>query len=290
MPEGNLVRMQKHALECDPVPVWFLKRLIQGEVAILVITYDRISAGCKMDANLVSPASLQFCFKQCIVTVTPHKVEYSVRRLPVRLDANAPLPIRCRVFKQWQFDMLPRVLPFPMHKSKVAFVQFTFANLFMEAGQGGALLGQEQHTGSFAVQAMHKFQEFGLRPGCPQLLDHAITDAGSAMHRHPCRLVDYEEMRVFQQNPEFGTGNGLICLFSNAYRRDADDIPLLEAVSLVDPSFVDPHLAGPQYAVDMAFRYAFTDAQKEIIDALIRFVFGNSDHPDLSGYRGGLFN
>ena len=100
----------------------------------------------------------------------------------------------------------------------------------------------------------------------------------AAVHGHAGRLVDDKQVRVLMDDPEFGAGYGRrMCPFGDADRWNTHQVALDQAVQLVDAALVDAHLARPQDAVNVAFRYTFTDAQQVVIDALSGFFFGDRD-------------
>jgi hypothetical protein len=49
----------------------------------------------------------------------------------------------------------------------------------------------------------------------------------------------------------------------------------LQAVQLIDTSFVHPHFAGAEDAVDMAFGYTLADTQQVVVDALSSFFLSD---------------
>ena len=72
-------------------------------------------------------------------------------------------------------------------------------------------------------------------------------------------LVDDQQMTVFKKYGEFSAGNMYRAPLGKAHGRDANGIPLDQAVGLRYASFVDPDLPGPQHLIDMAFGNPFAN-------------------------------
>ena len=108
---------------------------------------------------------------------------------------------------------------------------------------------------------MHQFKITRFGAGAADLLDHAEADAAAAVHRHACRFVDYQHGIVFIHNLKFACRCGAAfrrpLFFGNAYRRNAQHIALGQAVGAFAAFFVEPHFAGADDALDVAFGHTF---------------------------------
>jgi len=56
---------------------------------------------------------------------------------------------------------------------------------------------------NFPIEAMHQFQEFRLRAGCPQRFDHAEAHATATMNRYAGGLVHRDECRILEDDGKF---------------------------------------------------------------------------------------
>ena len=152
--------------------------------------------------------------------------------------------------------MLARILPVTRHEHQIALVGDAVAHLFVQIRQRGTFLCQQQQAGRVAVQAVHQFQELGVGARGAQLLDHAERHARAAMHGHAGRLVDDEQLRIFEDDLEFGGRRARGRLFGHAHGWNAHHVAGGETVQLIDTAFINPHFSRSQDPVDVAFRHS----------------------------------
>jgi hypothetical protein len=76
---------------------------------------------------------------------------------------------------------------------------------------------------------------------------------------------------------EFGAGTALSAPFPRCGSAECAPGRRVQAVQLVDAALVDPHFAGAQDAVNVAFWYTFADTQQVVVDALSGFFFSDRD-------------
>ena len=160
--------------------------------------------------------------------------------------------------------------PLAFDQRQIGFAGFTVAELVLQAREGAAFFGHQQHTRGVAVQAVHQLQHARTGSGLAQLLNHAKAHAAAAMHRHTGRFVDGQHLFVFKQNGEFtarghrriGRGGG------HPHRRHAHQITGLHPGVGTGAAFVDPHLTGSDDAVHMGFGHTLQVAQQKIVQAL----------------------
>ena len=229
-----------------------------------------------MHADLVRAAGLELGFEQGEILPLALQVENRVRLLAARLHHHAALAVRGGELVQRQLDVLALVDPVAVDGGQVALVGQAVAHLRVQVGQGRALLGDQEQARGLAVEAVHQFQELGLRTRRAQLLDHAIGHARAAVHGHAGRLVDDEQVRILEHDGEFRSRRGLGTGFlGQADRRNPHHVALAQAVHLVDAALVHPDFARAQDAVNMALGYAFADTQQEIVNSLTSFFFGD---------------
>ena len=129
---------------------------------------------------------------------------------------------------------------------------------------------------------MGQFQKSRIRALAPQLLDHTIADATTAVNRQARRFV-HDQQRVVlphyrQRTP--GRNRHSLARFGKAQRRDAYLVADLQAVGLGHPATVDPQLPAAQDAVDVALWHALQAAHEVIVDALPGRPFVDSFIPD----------
>ena len=119
------------------------------------------------------------------------------------------------------------------------------------------------------------------------------------MNRHASRLVDGQQMLVFQQHRKITrrheAGRALLHrlrlverLLRHAHRRHAQHIAQLKPGISLDTPLVDAHLAGTDHAVDMGFGNAFKVAHQKIVHALAIGVFVDANGLNLRQMRIGF--
>ena len=152
-------------------------------------------------------------------------------------------------------DLQPRG-PRAGHQRGVGLASLAGAELLLKRGQRAALLGDEQQAGGLAVETVHQFQEPGLRPRTPQLLDHAEAHAAAAVHRHPGRLVDHQQVLILEHDGELARRRRrLVAALGHAHRRQPQLVAGQPGVGR-RPAAVHPHLAAADDAVDMRLGHA----------------------------------
>ena len=133
---------------------------------------------------------------------------------------------------------------------------------------------------------MDEFEITRFGTGAADLFDDAEAHAAAAVDGNAGRFVDDQKRIVFVNDVKFARGRALNAVFrrplffGGAYRRNADGIACLNAVVGFAAFFVQPHFAGADDAVDMAFRDAFEDFYQIVIKALAFLVFGNGNQAD----------
>jgi hypothetical protein len=216
--EGDPVSVQEHALEGAARVVCLLKLLVQGKIAVFLVTCNREAARGQVHADLVRAPGLELGFQQGKAFPLAQQVEHGMRFLAAGLHHHAALAVRSRVFMQRQLDVLARIGPVAAHQGQVALVGTAFAHLLVQVGEGRTFLGQQQQARGFAVEAVHQFQELGLRPRRAQLLDDAIRHARAAMHGNAGRLVDDEQVAVLVDDGNSAPGTGALPAAFSAVR------------------------------------------------------------------------
>ena len=164
-----------------------------------------------VNADLMRAAGLQLRLDPRVLRPAFDQIEHRMRRQTVFLHAHAALAVRGHVLVQrllHRTAAAPVARPVAVHDRVVALVDVVLANLLVQVDERGALLGEHQHAGGLAVQPMHQFQEFRVRPRVAQLLDHAERHAAAAVHGDAGRFVDDDQVVVFENDREFGAGTG----------------------------------------------------------------------------------
>ena len=159
--------------------------------------------------------------------------------------------------------------------------------------QRAAFFCQHQQAGGFLVQTMHEFEEFELRIGRAQLLNHAKRHARAAMYRQSGGFIHDQQRVILKNDGQFvcavrgydGRGG-----LAHAHGRNAHHIAGLQFVIHINSSFVHAHFAFAHHAIDPGFGHAFAHAQQKVVNPLSGFVFGygvqtHADGGILSGAR-----
>ena len=163
----------------------------------------------------------------------------------------------------------------PDDEGGVMFLDRTFAKECVRTHEGRALARDEQASARVAIEPVHELERL-VRPQCPQRLDDAEGEPGSAVDGKARGLVQHEEPGIFvhdgvAHDGEQGVGNTRRPGLDRrrvAQRRQPDFVFGREPVVSLLALAVDPDLAAPQQAVDPAAGHALELAQQEIVEAL----------------------
>ena len=114
------------------------------------------------------------------------------------------------------------------------------------------------------------------------------------MHGHAGRLVDGDELVVFQQHRKFPRWCGAFGLlgdfFGNPHGRHAHQIPCFDSGIGARAALVHAHFSTADDAVNQCFRNAFELAYQKVVQALTGiFRIDFNDAYCRCGYWGGLF-
>ena len=282
--------MQEHAFE----PL-FLQASVQVEVAIFVVARNRVPLAGQVHADLVRAPGLdghlqqahgrqpqQGLGRQRAANAHQRDGAHAVRIIG-RGHPHAAFAVGLQVFVQRQINHLVVGRPGALDQGQVGLAGLALAELVLQMRQRRALLGHQQDTGCLAVEPMHKFQKTALRPRLAQLLDDAKTHTRATMHGHTGRLVDGDQVLVFQQAGEIPGWRRPIGLFGdffgNAHGRDADDIAGRNAGFRTDAPFVDAHLSTADDAIDMGLGNALEMAYEKVVQPLSGRIVIDFDQP-----------
>ena len=193
-----------------------MQRLVQVEIAVFVITGNRMTFVCQVHADLMRAAGFDGDFKQGKRragrrrTGRNGRLELDQRdrahavRVVVGHHLDASFAAVGQVLVQRLVDHPVLGWPVATDQRQIHLVGFTLAELLLQQLQRHAAFGNQQNAAGFAVQAVHQLQKVSLGPGHAQLLDHAKAHAAAAMHGHTRRFVDGQQKVVFKKNRKFG--------------------------------------------------------------------------------------
>ena len=128
----------------------------------------------------------------------------------------------------------------------------------MQATQGAALFGNQQHAGGIAVETVYQLEEASVRTQSTKPLDDAKAEATATVHCHARGLVQHDHRLVFEQdlalqtldNPQISRRQFIF--FGNADRGHPYHVTRAEFVLRFDALFVYPHFAFAKDAIDQA--------------------------------------
>src|SRR5712692_398975 len=265
MVEYQFGRVQEHALE-PLLP----ELAVELEPSVFVVPCYREPQVGELDPNLMSTSGQELRRKQGVIAEKPLSSEYGLGFAAFSMHADPPLAGAGQIFLEWQADATPVLLPDALYERKVMFADLSFAKRRVQRSQRRALLGEDEQTGSFPVEAVRELQEFQLRPGGAKLLDDPEAHPASTMDCEPSGLV-HDEERVVLEDDRRQRGRSRHQRSSTdrrAQRGNPDSVTRPQAIGRVHASAVHPDLTGAQDAVDMAARHALADAQQEVVHAL----------------------
>ncbi len=148
-------------------------------------------------------------------------------------------------------------------------VAAALAQLVLQRDQRRALLRDQQQPGGLLVEPVHQLQELRARPRLPQLLDHPGADAAAAMHRDSGRLVDRDQPIILEHDRELARRcRGRLAPVGDPHRRNAHLVAQRQPGVGAGAALVDPHLTGPDDAVDVRLGYALEQLDEEVVQAL----------------------
>jgi hypothetical protein len=94
------------------------------------------------------------------------------------------------------------------------------------------------------------------------------------VHRHPGGFVEHQQITILEKNAGFNASTDVIeGKFDTLTLSDTDwwktnHITGIQTILSFDPTTIATHLAGPQYAINVAFRNTLEAGEEEVIDAL----------------------
>ena len=204
--------------------------------------------------------------------------------LAVFADTHHFFALCAGVFEQGELDVEAVVRQPADTQCEIDFFRMVVADGFVQFHQGAAFFGYHQKAAGVFVEAVDEFEITRFGTGAADLFDDAEAHAAAAVDGNAGRFVDDQKRIVFVNDVKFACRRGLAfrrpLFFGDAYRRNADGIACLNAVVGFAAFFVQPHFAGADDAVDMAFRDAFEDFYQIVIKALAFLVFGNGNQAD----------
>ncbi len=185
--------MQEHALESQ-----FRQSLVGVEVAVFVVTGDRITDVGQMDPYLMRSSRLELCVQKAIAGKIADQPEYRVGLLALFVSDHPALPGRGDVLVQCDLHIALGILPFPEDQRQVMLAYGAFAQLCMQSGQGSALLRQDQNARRIAIQPVHQLQEAQTRASGAQLLNDPARYSAAAVHGNAAGFVDHQQIFVLE--------------------------------------------------------------------------------------------
>ena len=179
-----------------------------------------------------------------------------VRHLAIVIHRHTPFTVGQQMFLQRRLDRAFRVAPVAAPQRKVNLLPMPFAKLLVQRHQRRALFGEHQHAGGIAVEPVHQFEKFCVRPCRAQLFNRAEANAAATMHRQPGRLVNNQQRRVLIQNIKlhahakfWGIRRRLL---SKPDRRHPHPVTALNTISGPNTTLIHPHFTTTQNPVDVA--------------------------------------
>ena len=161
------------------------------------------------------------------------------------------------------------------HQRGVGLASLAGTELLLKCGQRAALLGDEQQAGGLAVEAVHQFQEPGLRPRTPQLLDHAEAHAAAAVNRHAGRLVDHQQVLVLEHDRELTRRRRRLVAARPPHRRQTQLVADRQPRVGRRPAAVHAHLAAADDPVDVGLGHALERLDEVVVQPLAGAVLGD---------------
>ncbi len=195
----------------------------------------------------------QGCFGELTGNAKP-----GFRRLAIGTDPHDPLAGLQIILAQRRIDHLDVGLPLATHQCQVLFAHGLDPQLLVQAAQGAALLGDQQHTGGVAIETMHQFQKTGFRAQGAQPFDDPEAQPAAAVNGHAGRLVEHDHGVVFKQDLALQTldtakvGRGQFILFGDPHGRNPYLVAGAEFVLRFDALFVDAYFPLAKDAIDQA--------------------------------------
>src|ERR1700693_2848534 len=170
MREGESARVQEH-----PLQALLGKRLVPGEIAVLLVAGERESEMRQVYPDLVRPSGMKLGFEQTHGRVDvgpyPAAIEHRFRGLPAGLfDPHSALAGTGQVFGQRQRHLPLGIAPLALDQYLVALVDAAFAKRGMKPDQSGSLFGDQQNSRGVAVEAVDKLQKLRRRSRRAHLL------------------------------------------------------------------------------------------------------------------------
>ena len=180
---------------------------------------------------------------------------------------------------QVQAHALLTVGPPALDQHRVVFFDPSFAQFGVQRGERAALLCQQQHARSIAVEAMHEFEKARLRPLRAQLFDDAEAYSAASVDCQAGRFVKGEQAGVLEQDGAFKCRirgrRRARSAFGHPHGRNAQLVAASHTVVGLGPPAVDANFAAAQYAIDVTFGHAFEQLHQIIVDPLSAGLFAD---------------
>ena len=182
------------------------------------------------------------------------------------------------------------------HQRPIDFARRPRAERAGEMRSRKARLGDQQAARGLAIDAVHEARLLAL--GIAHHLEHLVDvprHARAALHGKAGRLVEDEDVVVFVDRHLLQRLERLLRRVRELaddlrrielQRRDADALPLLEAVLAVDALAVDAEFAFADDALDMGERQAGEARLEEAVDTHVVLVRRHLDGLDLGRQQG----
>ncbi len=265
---------------------------VQIEVPVLGVAGDRESRVREMHANLVRSTGGGLGLDQREIADLRQRETRQARDAgdrfePILVDRDAPIAVRGLVTPQRERQRARAQRTSAGDDRAVSFAGIAFAQLRVQRHQRRAAFRHQQHAGGFPVEAVHEFEEAGLRAQRAQLLDDAAGDAAAAVHGDRSRFVDRDQVVVLQKDRQAlrelraGTAYGIVGTgiggplrpgLARGDRRNPEPIACLEPVIDRAPRAVHPDLAAADQPVQVALRDASASRDEEVVEPPPRVV------------------
>ena len=279
--------MQEHAAELASRHGLATRQgLVDREVAVLVVTHDGVAFGHQVHTNLVRAAGLDGHIEQGEVLELLrhlHQGDRTPAVFVIAVDGAHPaLALSGQKFVQRHVDHGAGRWPGTDHQGRVGLAGLALPELLLQCHQGRALLGDQQQPGGFLVEPVDQLQEAGRRPRPPQLFNDAEADAAAAMHRHAGRLVDGQEMLIFEDHVELTWRDGRTCAAiggtgRGAHWRHPHLVAQGQAGVGMGTAFVDAHFTRADDAIHMGLGHTLEQLDQKIVEPLALRAFVDAD-------------
>ena len=264
------------------------ERLVQGEIAILLIAQHWMSGMRQMHPDLMGPARLDHRDDECrpVWRTRQFKMQqarHTGDRLPALLaHANTAIAIRRRQALKRRADGARSQGPAAGDDCEVGLSSRALAKLLLQAHKCRATGGDHEHTARFTVKPMDEFKEPCLGALAPQRLDRTQADAASSVDCESRRLVDHQERIVLVQDRQIRsacrrTAHCSVLRAHTADRRQPHPVALAQAQLGRSPPAIDSHLSAADQLIHMGAWNAPAVSRDKIIQSLALVLTINLD-------------